>query len=116
MGVESGQIQALGGTNLSRFGAIFRLALVIRNELFDSRRDKFVPLSGFSDRISGSGAACYLYYLPRRVKNRPAAGVGIGCKILKGLAFKIFYVAVTGMKRAMLLGGLADAVLPIGHG
>src|ERR1017187_6855954 len=50
-GVESGQIQALGGTNLSRFGAIFRLALVIRNELFDSRRDKFVPLSRFSGRF-----------------------------------------------------------------
>ena len=112
MGTDSG----LGGTDLSRFGAIFRLALVIRKELLDSRRDKFVPLPGFSGRISGSGTACYLYYLPRRVENPGPGGVRIGCKILKGLGFKIFYVAVTGMKRAMLLGGLAGAVLPIGHG
>ena len=111
MGVESGQIQALGGTNLSRFGAIFRLALVIRNELFDSRRDKFVPLfrfSGFSGRISGSGAACYLYYVPPRFRNPGAGRVGIGCKILNGQGYKIFYVGVTmGRSCRALAGGSA---------
>ena len=80
-----------GGTNLSRF-------------------------PGFPVDFSWSGTACYLYYLPRRVENPGPGGVQIGCKILKGLGFKILYVGVTGMRRAMLLGGLAGAVLPIGHG
>src|ERR1035438_978756 len=58
VGSDSGS----SGTNLSRFWSILRGLLLILNGLFDSWRDKNVPLAGFLQWKSASGqpAATYI--------------------------------------------------------